>query len=67
LQVDCCKLFNGKFKSESKLPKLHGAWKFEFKEGAYNKVNNELKWRFLHERQEAFFVMENMEHLDTRC
>ena len=30
-------------------------WKFEFEEGSYRKVDEELKWRFLHERNEAFF------------
>ena len=30
-------------------------WKFEFEEAAYEKVDKELQWRILHERQEAFF------------
>jgi hypothetical protein len=42
-------------------------WKFEFEEAAYDKVNEELKWRLLHERKEAFFVVENVEHQNTGC
>jgi hypothetical protein len=46
-------LREGKFRPTKNMEKR--IWKFEFEEAAYEKVDEELHWRCLHEMQEAFF------------